>query len=73
MKRYFYMLVLLLLVIIPAPGQKNESWRFNCKAACVEKYNACLQESQGDGPKKQVCYRNYKGCLNWCANPPKRA
>jgi hypothetical protein len=75
MKRYFFLLVLLLLAIIPAPGQKtnNESWRNTCKTACTQKYNTCLQEAQGDGPKKEQCYRNYKGCLNWCANPPRRA
>jgi hypothetical protein len=57
MRRYFFMLLLLL---------------YACKTACAQKYNTCLQEAQGDGPKKEQCYRNYKGCLNWCANPPRR-
>jgi hypothetical protein len=73
MKRYLFMLGLLLLAIVPATGQKNQSWRYACKTACAQKYNTCLQEAQGDGPKKEQCYRNYKGCLNWCANPPRRA
>lgn len=72
MKRYLYMLVLLLM-FISAAGQKNESWRYSCREACGQKYNACLREANGDGPKKEACYRNYRGCLNWCANPPRKA
>lgn len=75
MKRGFYLFLLFLLIIVPTFGQKTrpESWRNSCRAACSAKYNTCLQEAQGDGPRKQACYRNYRGCLNWCANPPRKA
>ena len=73
MKKCFYMLGLLLLAIISAAGQKTQSWRETCRTACAQKYNTCLQEAQGDGPKKEQCYRNYRGCQNWCANPPRKA
>lgn len=72
MKRYIYMLALFLL-ITPVAGQKTQTWRNSCREACGQKLNTCLQEARGDGPKKQVCYWNYRGCLNWCANPPRKA
>lgn len=72
MKRYLYMLVLL-LVFIPAAGQKNQSWRYNCQSECARKNNECLKEANGDGPKKAVCEKNYRACRYWCENPPKKA
>lgn len=75
MKRFFYLFVLLVVVILPVAGQKrqrNESWRVACKESCKQKYDACLRESQGDGPKKEQCERNYRGCINWCVNPPRQ-
>lgn len=70
MRRYFYLFLLLLLVILPVSGQKrqpSESWRAACRASCQQKFDACLREANGDGAKKEVCWRSYRGCLNWCA------
>lgn len=74
MKRFPYMLAfLLLLVIIPVSAQKPASWKQACRQRCEQAYKTCLQQAQGDGPKKKTCYWNYRGCLNWCANPPGKA
>lgn len=73
MKICFYMIALFLLAFVTVTGQKNESWRYNCREQCKQKYNTCLQESQGDGPKKEQCERNYKGCQYYCAHPPRKA
>jgi hypothetical protein len=71
MKRCFYMLGLFLLLIVPVPGQKNESLRYACRTQCVQKLETCRQEAHGDGPKKAECEKKYRACLNWCANPPR--
>jgi hypothetical protein len=75
MKRYFYLFLLLLLVILPVSGQKrqpSESWRTACRALCEKKYDACLRDAGSDGQKKDECRRNYRGCVNWCLNPPRQ-
>lgn len=72
MRRWVYMLLLLLLVIVPVTGQKTESWRYNCRQECARKNNLCLQESQGDGPKKEVCEKTYRSCLYYCAHPVRK-
>ena len=64
-----YMLALLLLAIAPAIGQKRETWRYGCRQECGRKNNICLQEAQGDGPKKEACERTYRSCLYQCDNP----
>jgi hypothetical protein len=75
MKRYLYMFLLLLLLIVPATGQKtgNTSWRNACRTECARKNNVCLQEAQGDGPKKEACERQFRACRYNCDNPARRA
>lgn len=68
-KLFPYMLILLLLAIVTAAAQKNTSWRYGCRQECGRKNNICLQEAQGDGPKKEECEKKYRYCRYLCDNP----
>lgn len=66
MKKWAYMLVLLLLAIIPVAGKSTQT----CRTECSRRYNRCLQQAGRSVPRQEACKKDYNSCVYRCDNPP---